>query len=61
MNKIINIRDELLELELKHLQLILNSAPDKLPSNRVFNMIMDYLYGVTKPLQNCDNQYNKLI
>jgi hypothetical protein len=50
---------ELLELELKNLLLILNAAPDKLPSRRVFNMIMDYLYGVTKPLQNCDNKHCK--
>lgn len=59
MNKTTSEEDELLELELKNLLLILNSAPDKLPSRRVFNMIMDYLYGVTKPLQNCDNKHCK--
>ena len=56
MNKTTSEKDELLELELKNLLLILNAAPDKLPSRRIFNMIMDYLYGVIKPLQNCDNK-----
>ena len=42
MNKTTSEKDELLELELKNLLLILNAAPDKLPSRRVYSMIIDY-------------------